>query len=108
MLLEACCNNYMKGKKLRFIALLLTVSILIIYYYNLKNVNSIVSFFVLSALIVQGVKTVLDFSLGLPMTVGYSNTLDNNPNNKLGRLILLITGVGLMSFSIWWLVTKQI
>lgn len=54
------------------------------------QVSSYIGYVILSALILQGVKTVIDFCLGFPMQISYSGYIDNTEENSTARIIGLL------------------
>ncbi len=97
----------MNRKHIRTTVLLFSGGLLIFVCIS-KGVANYFGFLILSALILQGIKAIVDFLLGLPMCVGYSKILEKNEHNEFGRLILLFLGIAMIIFACWWIAVKPI
>ena len=92
---------------IRILSLVACVGILICIAFIIK-INNIVYYTILSAGVIQGVKTILDYFLGFPMQVGYSGSYPKTKGNEDLRVMLLILGVALAFFAIWWIFFKGV
>lgn len=94
-----------KNTKLSLLALLLALFCLFAFY---KDIQNLFYFAILVVLIMHGVNAIIDFILRLPMQVGYSRVLYKNKENATGRIIGLIMACAMVSFGVWWILSKPI
>lgn len=97
----------MNKRLIKIVVLILCAGILFSLGFVIR-IESIFGYIVLSAAIMQGVGAILDFLFGLPMQVGYIGPYENKEGNEDSRVMLLILGIAIACFAIWWIVYKRV
>ncbi len=95
----------MKKKELRSVLLVVLVVVLVVIGF-FKEVRSFYEYGACILLLVGGFKAVIDFTLGLPIRLGYSDYCPDTEKNQTWRFLLLIGGIifiilGLVGIFVW-------
>ncbi len=89
----------LKKRNILLIIFVLIVFGIVIVNKDYRNISSMFAYFLLFI----SVKTVLDFSFGLTMRVGYSGEIENLPKYRTIRFLLLLMGLFIGGMGGWWL-----